>query len=568
MRLVIGCAVAALAACAVDADTTAARSEPSASGGVWIERNLPAEGLATSDQLGSAVALDGDTLLAASPWIDGPAPDSGAARVYRRDGLEWAPVTALVADDGRADDAFGHAVALAGDIALIGAYGDDGRGASAGAAYVFTRTGKQWTQTDKLVGSTTATGDVFGRAVALDRTGTMALIGAPFHDAGGTNAGVVYVFALGADGWTEQQILLAPDAAPSDRFGAAVALDGTTAVVGAFFDDTIGSAHVFTRAAGAWAASTKLVPAEAGGADRIGEAVAIDGDLIVLGASGDDDVATEAGAAYVYARDAGEWRRLAKLTGPGLETRTGFAVAVAGELVVTGAPFGNDDGTVLVHRCTLAGCTPDATLAGPLGAGETQGHAVAADRVGEGAEVTLRIAAGAPRADVDALVDGGRVTVYVLGPDGDGDLVGDVEDNCPGVANADQADLDLDGEGDACDAQDDRDTDGDGVVDGLDNCGLASNPDQRDTDADGQGDACDLDDDDDGIRDFDDDCPLDADNVCDDPPGGDGGGPGGCCGTAPRPDAATALLALLLLARLGRRRRIVGHRRGQRLAGE
>uniref|UniRef100_UPI0040473C9D thrombospondin type 3 repeat-containing protein n=1 Tax=Mariniflexile sp. TaxID=1979402 RepID=UPI0040473C9D len=84
-------------------------------------------------------------------------------------------------------------------------------------------------------------------------------------------------------------------------------------------------------------------------------------------------------------------------------------------------------------------------------------------------------------------------------------------DNCPNMANADQADIDNDGIGDVCDPQNDTDSDGDGVIDVLDNCPLVANPDQADLDNDGIGDACDpqddTDSDGDGIIDINDNCP-------------------------------------------------------------
>ena len=90
--------------------------------------------------------------------------------------------------------------------------------------------------------------------------------------------------------------------------------------------------------------------------------------------------------------------------------------------------------------------------------------------------------------------------------DSDGDGVPDSVDNCPDTPNADQADNDRDGRGDACDPDDDNDQ----IADQNDNCPTTANPDQRDTDHDGQGDACDPDDDNDQVADQNDNCPTTA----------------------------------------------------------
>ena len=88
--------------------------------------------------------------------------------------------------------------------------------------------------------------------------------------------------------------------------------------------------------------------------------------------------------------------------------------------------------------------------------------------------------------------------------DTDGDGITDGADNCPSIANSDQADADSDTAGDVCDTDDD----GDGIADGADNCPLVANSDQANADGDSFGDVCDADDDGDGIADVVDNCPL------------------------------------------------------------
>jgi len=90
------------------------------------------------------------------------------------------------------------------------------------------------------------------------------------------------------------------------------------------------------------------------------------------------------------------------------------------------------------------------------------------------------------------------------GVDEDGDGVPDATDNCVKVANADQADIDGDHQGNACDDDDD----GDGRADAADNCPAVANPAQTDTDGDGIGDACEADSDNDGVQNAVDNCPL------------------------------------------------------------
>jgi len=172
--------------------------------------------------------------------------------VFVRSGNTWAQQDKLTADDGAAGDVFGYSVAVYGDTAVIGAYGDDAdNGDNSGSAYVFVRSGNTWAQQDKLTApadDVDTAGDYFGYSVAV--YGDTAVIGAPgYVDVGSSAYGSAYVFVRSGNIWAQQDKLTADDGDTGDVFGNSVAVDGDTAVIGANNDDdngdNSGSAYVF-----------------------------------------------------------------------------------------------------------------------------------------------------------------------------------------------------------------------------------------------------------------------------------------------------------------------------------
>ncbi len=157
---------------------------------------------------------------------------------------------------------FGWSVALDGDTALIGAYLDDDVGqANSGSVYVFTRSGTGWIQEATLTANDSAANDNFGNSVAI--FGDTALVGAYLDDDVGSDSGSVYVFTRSGTNWSQQDKLTAGDGMNGDKFGKSLAFDGHTALVGAFLDDGTdqadsGSAYVFTRSGSSWIQQAKL----------------------------------------------------------------------------------------------------------------------------------------------------------------------------------------------------------------------------------------------------------------------------------------------------------------------
>ncbi|MEO1477107.1 MAG: T9SS type A sorting domain-containing protein [Bacteroidota bacterium] len=176
------------------------------SGETWTETAiLRASNAQEQDRFGQSVALDGDRALIGARLEDGPGnatAESGAAYVFEWSGDMWIETAILRARDAGVDDNLGIAVALDGDRALIGASGKAGPIAGtpdAGAAYLFELSDGTWTETVFLRASAPATFDQFGARVALD--GDRVLVGAPSQDGPGNaipNAGAVYAFSATA----------------------------------------------------------------------------------------------------------------------------------------------------------------------------------------------------------------------------------------------------------------------------------------------------------------------------------------------------------------------------------
>src|SRR5690606_22516297 len=123
-----------------------------------------------------------------------------------------------------------------------------------------------------------------------------------------------------------------------DQFGRSVSIDGDWAVVGA-----ANAAYVFTRSGSDWALAQALAPADNGANDDFGRSVAISGETVVVGAASADGVVEDAGAAYVFVRTDGVWSQQQKLAAPDGLAGDGFgaAVAISGDAIVVGAPFGD-----------------------------------------------------------------------------------------------------------------------------------------------------------------------------------------------------------------------------------
>ncbi|MCH7638299.1 MAG: hypothetical protein IH855_02385 [Bacteroidetes bacterium] len=314
------------------------------------EHKLTASDGAAEDIFGFSVSLSGDRALVGAIGDDDLGSASGSAYVFERQGDgSWLEVDKLTASDGAAIDAFGNSVSLSGDRALVGARGDDDLGNRSGSAYVFERQGDgSWLEVFKLTASDGAAEDLFG---SVSLSGDHALVGAQWDDDLGTDSGSAYVFERQGDGsWLEVDKLTASDGAAFDRFGSSVSLsEGTRALVGARDDDDpaeSGSAYVFERQGdGSWLEVDKLTASDGAADDVFGISVSLSGDHALVGANGDDDLGSASGSAYVFERqEDGSWLEVDKLTASdgAAFDAFGFSVSLSGDRALVGA-LGDDN---------------------------------------------------------------------------------------------------------------------------------------------------------------------------------------------------------------------------------
>jgi trimeric autotransporter adhesin len=344
----------------------------------------------------------------------------------------------LKASNTEANDRFGASVAGDGDTLVVGAFseassavGVDGNQANnsayqSGAAYVFRRVGNAWAQEAYLKASNTGgptggegVGDCFGMTVAI--SGDVIVVGAPYEDSSATtingngannsalDAGAAYVFRRNGTTWAQEAYLKASNANAGDYFGLTIAISGDTIAVGSDGEQSnatgvnpsqvnnsltyAGAVYIFKRNA-SWSQQAYIKASNTGDFDHFSQALDLDGDVLVVGARGEDSAAQQvngnqadntalsAGAAYVYRRSGNNWAYEAYLKPSNAEAgdEFGISVAVSGDRIAVGAlhesslAVGIDGdqlnngapsaGAVYLYRKEVAGWVPEAYVKG------------------------------------------------------------------------------------------------------------------------------------------------------------------------------------------------------------
>jgi FG-GAP repeat len=263
---------------------------------------LTASNADAGDEFGRAVAISDQYAVIGAAQDDTVDGNAGMAYVFDvATGQELFQLTQSNPDSGTE---FGRAVAISGNLAVITSNGQFGGSLSIGAAYVFDLTTGQ--ELYMFTASDATFGDKLGRSVAA--SGNLAIVGAEGDDDNGSASGSAYVFDL----TTGQELvkLLPLDGAANDLFGFSVSISGPLAIAGSPNDDdfnlSAGSAYVFDIATGQQL--HKLIASDSQIASFLGSSVAISGNIAIGGAPAHDGTSfntNETGAAYVYQVDGG-----------------------------------------------------------------------------------------------------------------------------------------------------------------------------------------------------------------------------------------------------------------------
>jgi hypothetical protein len=228
----------------------------------------------------------------------------------------------------------------------------------------------QAVQEDKFLGSGIDSDDEFGSSVAID--GTISVVGAY----GDTGEEAAFVFRQSGTNWVEEAKFVHPMGFPTAEFGSAVDVSGQVVVVGASRDNGVvantGAAYVYRFDGATWSLEATLIAIDGDTNDGFARSVAVDGDVIVCSARGHRISGVLFGAAYLYRHDGAAWNLESKIVGPAVNPSFGLSwfgepVAVDGDVACVGAPYfssSSTSGRVFVYRNSGSSWSEEAVLSG------------------------------------------------------------------------------------------------------------------------------------------------------------------------------------------------------------
>jgi len=234
-------------------------------------------------------------------------------------------------------DYFGTAVAFSDDRLFVSATSEEVQYEDQGVVYVFRREGDTWVEHQRIEAPEPAERLFFGGTIDVD-DGVLAVRASPYYE-----NRRLYVFEEGPSGFEHTATLTS--GVEDDYFASQISVDGGTIVAGASKDDEIdydtGAAYVFVKDGGNWVQQAKLTASDAAYSAGFGADVWLDGDRLAVGSPGYDlPGGSDAGKAYVFSRSGSTWTEEARLTASDGVTLDlfGTSVALQGDTLLVSAP--------------------------------------------------------------------------------------------------------------------------------------------------------------------------------------------------------------------------------------
>jgi hypothetical protein len=301
--------------------------------GAWaLQTRLLPPDAAHGDYFGTSVSFSGDDLMVGSPYKDnGAIQNQGAAYIFHRSGDNWSLQQKLLASDGITGATFGFNVIIKGDVAVVSAPTMKvGSNEKQGAVYIFTRSGTTWTQQPKITANDGIAGLDFGSSISLD--GDYLAVGAVGAKLNGIMNGAAYIFVKGGNTWTQQTKILSTTPTPNGYFGCSVSLEGDLVVVGAsdevYAQIETGTAHIYRRSGALWNHQTLLYSNTPEYDNRFGTKVFIRSGYIFISAPGEVMADIKSGAVSIYRTEGAGVRPVRRFALPDPQNSDGFATAM------------------------------------------------------------------------------------------------------------------------------------------------------------------------------------------------------------------------------------------------
>jgi hypothetical protein len=300
----------------------------------WSQQPSPLAPDGLTQHYSTSVSISGDTIVVSA---QDDADADVLAYVFERSGGVWAKSAKLKVAASTYLIGGSVSVAIEGDTVLLA-------GSFDANAFLFERAGGVWSQTQQLV--PTAPGGVvhFGESASLHDG--RAIVGGCTADAGLPCVGTAWIFEPQGGNYVQTAQLLPAGGAQGDYAGSVLAQSDDTIVLGApghdlgFSGQGIGAAFVFELSGGSWTQTAFLTAPNPKFGDDFGQALALQGDALLIGAPRRDDALLDAGAVYVHHRSGSAWTTTAVLhaTEPVLSGRFGRALALDDDTLLVGSP--------------------------------------------------------------------------------------------------------------------------------------------------------------------------------------------------------------------------------------